>query len=81
MTIAVNAIYEDGVLKPEQPVNIPEKARVRVIIETAEAARTPLGKKLRELRAEILGSGEPTLDWTGIEEEVAARRGGWREGR
>ena len=81
MTIAVNAVYEDGVLKPEEPVNIPDKARVRVIIETSELARTPLGKRLRELRAEILDRGEATLDWTGIEEEVAARRGGWREGR
>jgi predicted DNA-binding antitoxin AbrB/MazE fold protein len=69
------------VLKPDEPVNIPEKARVRVIIETTEAARTTLGKRLGELRAEILRTGEPTLDWTGVEEEVAARRGGWREGR
>jgi predicted DNA-binding antitoxin AbrB/MazE fold protein len=81
MTIAINAVYEDGVLKPEEPVNIPDKSRVRVIIETSEVARTPLGKRLRELRAEILGRGEATLDWTGIEDEVAARRGGWREDR
>lgn len=81
MTISVNAVYENGVLKPDEPVNIPEKARVRVIIQTSEAAQTPLGERFRELRAEILRTGEPTLDWTGIEEEVAARRGGWREGR
>lgn len=38
-------------------------------------ARTPLGAKLRSLRAKILQSGEPLLDWDDIEREVADRRG------
>jgi predicted DNA-binding antitoxin AbrB/MazE fold protein len=33
MTVAVEAIYEDGVLKLERPVHFKEHAKVRVTIE------------------------------------------------
>jgi hypothetical protein len=33
MTVAVEAVYEDGVLKLDQPVGLKEHARVRVTIE------------------------------------------------
>jgi predicted DNA-binding antitoxin AbrB/MazE fold protein len=33
MTIDVDAIYEDGVLKPERPLALKDKARVHVTIE------------------------------------------------
>jgi len=81
MTIAVDAVYEGGVLKPTTPVDLPDKAHVHITIETEEAARTPLGRDLRQLRAKIVQSGTPLLDWDEIHEEVASRRGGWREGR
>lgn len=78
--IAVDAICEGGVLKPKSPPNLPEKAEVHVTIEEAQAeARTPLGRRLRELRSRILETGAPGLGWEEIEGEVAARRGGWRE--
>lgn len=79
MTIAVDAVYEDGVLKPKTPVNLPEKAEVRITIETDEPARTSLGKDLRALRAQALAEGPPALDYEGVLEEVRARRGGFRE--
>lgn len=81
MTIAVEAIYENGVLKLKSPVGLPEKTQVHVTIESEEEARTPLGKKLLALRAQVIGSGVATLDWEGISEEVASRRGGWRESK
>lgn len=81
MTIDVDAVYEGGVLKLKWPVNLPEKTEVHVTIQAPEPARTPLGRKLLALRSRILGSGEPGLGWDEIEEEVAARRGGWREAR
>lgn len=81
MTIAVDAIYEDGVLKPKTPVDLPDKAEVHITIETEETSRTPLGKDLRKLRAEVVKSGAPLLGWDEIQEEVASRRGGWREPR
>lgn len=38
--------------------------------------RTPLGQRLWEARKRIVESGEPLLDQTGLEREVAERRGG-----
>jgi len=81
MTIDVDAVYENGVLKLKESVNLPEKAEVHVTIETTAPARTPLGRKLRELRSRIVKAGEPGLSWEEIEEDVASRRGGWREAR
>jgi hypothetical protein len=37
--------------------------------------RTPLGRKLWEIRQRIVDSGEPLLDWEDLEREVAERRG------
>jgi len=37
--------------------------------------RTPLGRRLWEIRAKIVASGEPLLGWEEIEREVAERRG------
>lgn len=80
MTIDVDAVYENGVLKLKHPVDLPENAAVHVTIQTDTEARTPLGRRLRELRAEIAQSGVAPLGWDEIENEVAIRRGGWREG-
>ena len=38
--------------------------------------RTPLGKKLSELRKKHLASGEPLLTLDEVRREVQARRGG-----
>ncbi len=80
MTIDVDAVYENGVLKLKQPVDLPENAEVHVTIETSGESKTPLGRSLRELRTEIIRSGLAPLGWDEIETEVAVRRGGWREG-
>jgi len=61
-------------------VDLPENAEVHVTIQAGAEARTPLGRRLRELRSEIMKDGAAPLGWEEIEEEVAARRGGWREG-
>ncbi len=37
--------------------------------------KTPLGRKLVSIRAKIIASGEPLLNWEEIEREVAERRG------
>ena len=41
--------------------------------------RTPLGKKLLEIRQRIVASGRPLLDWEDIDREIATQRG--RQGR
>lgn len=59
MTIDVDAVYEDGVLKPERPLQLEEKAKVHVIIEVKVPAvpgtdDDPTGwKALRELIGSI----------------------------
>lgn len=37
--------------------------------------KTALGRKLMSIRAKIIASGEPLLNWEEIEREVAERRG------
>jgi hypothetical protein len=37
VTVAVGAVYENGVLKLDQPVGLKEHAKVRVVIETPPA--------------------------------------------
>lgn len=41
--------------------------------------KTPLGRRLWELRKRIVASGEPLLDWDDLEREIAERRGGVSE--
>ena len=43
MTIDVDAVYEDGVLKPERPLALKDKAKVHVTIE-ARAEEAPPAK-------------------------------------
>ena len=40
MTTAVDAIYEDGVFKPEKPVDLEDKTKVRLVIEDEAAVAT-----------------------------------------
>ena len=39
MTKAVDAIYEDGVFKPEEPVGLKEKTKVHLVIDTPAPAQ------------------------------------------
>jgi predicted DNA-binding antitoxin AbrB/MazE fold protein len=52
MTITVEATYEDGVLKPEAPLNLKEKSKVTLTIETPQETKTddddPTGWKTAE---------------------------------
>jgi len=48
----------------------------KVPVEEEFQPRTPLGRRLWELRKQIVASGKPLLDSDGIEREVAERRGG-----
>lgn len=80
MSVSVEAIYENGVLKPGVPLALPEHARVRLTIELeAPPGVSDLGRRLTALRERIVRTGAPLLDWDAIEAEVASRRGGWRE--
>jgi predicted DNA-binding antitoxin AbrB/MazE fold protein len=39
MSIVVEAVYEDGVLKPKQPLPLDERAKVRITIDQEAAWR------------------------------------------
>jgi predicted DNA-binding antitoxin AbrB/MazE fold protein len=80
MTIDVDAVYENGILKLKQAVDLPENTEVHVTIQTGTEPKTPLGRRLSELRTEIDRSGAGSLGWDEIANEVASRRGGRREG-
>lgn len=47
----------------------------KAVCEFRYRPRTPLGRRLMKLRAQIVASGEPLLGWDDIEREVAERRG------
>ena len=51
MSTVVDAIYEDGVFKPERPVDLKDKTKVHLVIEPAPAAASeddPTGWKAAE---------------------------------
>jgi Protein of unknown function (DUF2281) len=47
--------------------------------ENQSQPRSSLGDRLRTIRAEIVASGAPLLNWEGLEQEKAERRGGYQE--
>lgn len=49
------------------------------MVPTERTPRTPLGKKLLEIRHRIVASGRPLLSWEDIEREIIEQRG--RQGR
>lgn len=54
-------------------VNVGVIAQIRA---AKRNAKTPLGRKLWEISARIVTSGQPLLGWKDIEHEIAERRGG-----
>jgi len=48
-------------------------------VPTERTPRTPLGKKLLEIRRRIVASGRPLLNWEDLDREINAQRG--RQGR
>ena len=50
MTIQIDAIYLDGVLRPKEPLALPNGAAVRIAVETGPAVADPL--------AAVVGIGE-----------------------
>ncbi len=43
MAITVDATYENGVLRPDQPIALADKERVRVVIVPIDGMEDPLG--------------------------------------
>jgi predicted DNA-binding antitoxin AbrB/MazE fold protein len=52
MTIEIEATYENGVLKPDQPLPIKDQERVRVRIETPNESGKP--RQLGTMKGSVL---------------------------
>ena len=52
MNESFDAIYENGVFKPLQPVSLPEHAQVRVVVESTES-NEEYHRQLAELREKL----------------------------
>jgi predicted DNA-binding antitoxin AbrB/MazE fold protein len=63
MNQAVTAIFEDGIIKPDQPLHFPEGARVRVIVEELKTV-APSDDKAWEEFDQL--SDQLTLDSGGV---------------
>ena len=60
-TQSVPAIYEDGVLRPLQPLTLPDHARVRITVAVEEETPAPDQEQIRAaLAAAGLGLVEPS---------------------
>jgi hypothetical protein len=51
------------------------KKRPSPASRTRRSSRTELGGVLRKIRADIVSSGVPLLDWDALDREIAERRG------
>jgi len=51
------------------------KKRPSPVSRTGRSSRTELGGVLRKIRADIVASGAPLLDWDALDREIAERRG------
>jgi predicted DNA-binding antitoxin AbrB/MazE fold protein len=58
--MTVRAIYENGVFRPTEPVNLPEKAQVEVLLPSPSAADHVLDA-VYAIMGESYASGEPDV--------------------
>ena len=55
--MTIRAIYENGVFRPTEPVNLPEKSEVEVVLP-AQAARDEGLEAIYRIMGESFASGE-----------------------
>jgi predicted DNA-binding antitoxin AbrB/MazE fold protein len=75
MTIKVEATYENGVLKPAQPLPLKEQEKVEVVIRTpfqshCEMPTAPTVHERQEALERLLSLRLPVADWERMEEEI-----------
>ena len=71
-TPAVEAIYEDGLLRLQTPLDLPSGASVRVFIETPEETAARVEALLKQLAKVFEGLAEEEI--TAIEEMALGHR-------
>lgn len=75
------------VVEQQQPLIIESEGKPQVVMlsiaeyerllsaNQVEVGQTPLGRKLWQIRQQIVATGEPLLNWDEVNQEVAERRG------
>jgi hypothetical protein len=82
MNQLVTVTFDGEVLRPEIPLDldINQKYQIQVISETKQSENcSALGEKLAQIRQKIVDSGVKLLTEDEVEQEKAARRGGYQE--
>jgi predicted DNA-binding antitoxin AbrB/MazE fold protein len=80
MTQIINAIYEEGVLKPLEPLNIQEHAEVRVTIESKMPESLRLyGNIITEIRKRQLTRGYKSPTREDVDSYLQAERDNWEK--
>ncbi|MBI3406974.1 MAG: antitoxin family protein [Planctomycetes bacterium] len=58
----IHATYENGVFRPSQPVNLPERSEVEIIIQkVSDNGSKPSLKELYRILSESVDTGDPSL--------------------
>ena len=80
MTQIINAIYEEGVLKPLQPLDIQEHAKVRVIIEPEMSEfQCSYQSIIVEIRQRQLARGYKSPTREDVDSHLQAERDSWEK--
>lgn len=79
MAQIVNAIYEEGVLKPLEPLDIQEHTKVRVIIESKMPESQRLYENIiTEIRKRQLARGHKPPTRKDVDSYLQAERDNWK---
>jgi len=62
MPVRVDAVYENGVLRPLQPLDLKEHERVVVSVTKSAAESAGSGLDLEKIKSELRGKPAPGLD-------------------
>ena len=80
MVQIINAIYEEGVLKPLQPLDIQEHAKVRVIIEPEmPESHCSYYSIIAEIRKRQLNRGYKSPTREDVDSYLQAERDSWEK--
>jgi len=80
MVQIINAIYEEGVLKPLQPLDIQEHAKVRVIIEPEmPESHCSYQSIIAEIRKRQLNRGYKSPTREDVDSYLQAERDSWEK--
>ena len=74
MTFTIEATYENGVLRPAQPLPLREREKLEVVIRTpqdlSEMAAAPPSHVRHEALQRMLTLNLPVADWEQMEQEI-----------